>query len=152
MNIRSTAIMLLACTAVVAGCAQRQSQHQYQRELTIAERRVVRAQRELDGKDIADAAWFDRQRQIIRSVADRMDAIEPPRDARQAHEVYVRGVAGLAQVLAQLTDCAHEEQATAGSGASCRAGLNGAALDRVDNDLDEARAIFANDGYRVQAV
>lgn len=153
MTIRGGAAMLLACLmAMCAGCVQRQSSSQYQHELSTSDRHVVKVQRELDSRSVRDVAWLERQQRIVRSHADRMESIQPPRDARQAHRTYVRGISDLSGVLAQFADCGRAEQQHAGDGARCRAKLSARELERIDNDLAESRVIFANAGYRVQDV
>lgn len=153
MSARRSAVLcvVLLTAAVAAGaCAERQSEDQYQQNLTklYAERQQVL--RELPEQHDADVAFFADAQKRISTAASDLAAIQPPKHVQQAHDRHVEGLRGLSRLLGQLADCARLEQASPGGGRTCREQIDQADLDEVRNDLDEADTIYREQGFKLQ--
>lgn len=149
---RTVGMTLLAglVAALSAGCAERVSHQQYQKQLDRTAEEVSIVTRDIAQRPSTDTRWFALHEQRLRDMADDLKATDPPSDVTQAHETWVDGVRGLSRLLGTIGDCARLEQSTSGAADPCRRAIGESRLDEVRNDLDEARTIFRDAGYRVR--
>lgn len=139
-------VAILAMILVVsAGCTQRQSQDQYQELLTSANT----ARRAALGDAARDSSAHDLRAAATRvaTIAQQLEDLNPPSNVQQAHTRYVESLQGLRDVLNRLADCADMQVEDASQALECRATINHRALEEIDNDFDEADAIFTHAGY-----
>jgi hypothetical protein len=143
-------LMLVAVIAMVgSGCAERQSKEQYGEQ--VEKLYVMRSQyvQNLSNTDSDDVSYYAKAQAKLRSAASDLESISPPKELEQAHDRHVEGLRGLSQVFGKLADCGRAEQRTPGAAAQCRRKIEQSDLDEVQNDLDEADAIYREAGYKV---
>lgn len=142
-------VALVTAAASLSGCAERLGKPEYEEQLVKLSAERAKVLEELPAHGTGDVKFYADAQKRVQLLAEDLDAIEPPADVQQAHDVYVDSLYGLARVLGKLADCARQQQRDAAGADECRTSIEQADLDEVQNDFDEAEAIYRHEGYKL---
>jgi hypothetical protein len=104
--------------------------------------------------DTSDAAFYLTSAKKLRKAAAELDDVAPPTEVAAANEAYISSLTGLAAIFESFAECAESDKKLPNqsvSGDDCRRAIGQPRLDEVQNDYDEAAAIFRAKGYSLTA-
>lgn len=146
------AVSLTAC--LLAACAQTMSKAEYTKLVQSAEKQRSTALAGFSSAQTSDASFYRGAAKDLRATAASLEDVAAPSDISAANESYIASLTGLAGVMESFAQCAELDKkhaSVAASGQDCRREIDQARLDEVQNDFDEAAAIFRAKGYSLTA-
>lgn len=150
-SLRTTGLSLLvaASLVLVAGCGGGGlSKDEYEQEMRTVASDITKASTEVasmqaDAKPAERAAIIQRQGKLLAAAADKADGIDPPEDAKSAHDDFVTALHAYAKLLDELADASKSAKATQRQAALLSdAGEEVDRLTRASNELAKAGYTF----------
>lgn len=141
--------LLAVASGVGVGCAERQSEGQYEDTIKTMHTERTMILRQLTPERSRDLTWLSTSQGKVEGMGRDLEAIQPPAVIESAHDRHVEGLDGLARILSRLADCARLEKRERARGEECRGKINQLELDEVRNDLDEADTIYREHGLKL---
>jgi hypothetical protein len=142
-------LLIAMCVALAAGCGGGgTSKDEYEHDMRSVATDITKASTEVssmkaDAPPAARAATIKRQGQLLANAADKADDIEPPADAKDAHEEFVTALRAYAKLLGKLADASKSTKTTQQQAALLSdAGVQVDRLTKASNKLAKAGYTF----------
>jgi outer membrane protein assembly factor BamE (lipoprotein component of BamABCDE complex) len=143
-------VAVVAAALLAAGCGTA-DKVEYERDLAAVGRSVDESlERVPTGTDAqVGPEEVSRIAEDLREAADELDDMDPPEDARSAHERLARGLRGVAKAFDRLADDLGDARDDSAQAELFVRFASDQRVDRAFDDLVEAQEAFARSGYRV---
>ena len=154
--IRLTCLSLLIamCVALAAGCGGGggTSKDDYEQDMRSVATDITKASTEVssmkaDAPPAERALTIKRQGELLANAADKADDIQPPEDAKAAHDDFVTALRAYAKILDKLADASKSTKTTQQQAALLSdAGVQVDRLTKASNKLSKAGYTFQGNG------